>query len=317
MKFEKFSSLTNSYAEKFVTKIMMQLKDVKTKWVVTEKIHGANYSFWFDGVESFRPAKRTCFIEEESNFFNQKFVLDNYKESFISAAKKLYPGKTVALYGEICGGSNTEYVRPVQSEVYYFDHIEFLAFNLYVDGKLQDRYAMEAFSKVATIPVVPCLGIFDTLGEALKVNYTFDSLVSGKKDNICEGTVVEPFEPIHLDCGSRPVLKQKNDAFKEKSRESKPKKKGILVAEEFLTLFENLVAMVTPQRFDNLISKLEEEEVKFQNFNKLLGMFVEDVLEEYQRENVTELSKEVIEKVRRPIFAESAKIVKQGIINNS
>lgn len=317
MKFQKFPSLTNSYAEKFVTKVMMQLKDVKTKWVVTEKIHGANYSFWFDGVENFRPAKRTCFIEEETNFFGQKFVIEKYKDSFIKAAKKLYPGKVVALYGEICGGSDTEYQRPVQVEVYYFDHIEFLGFTLYVDDVLQDHYAMEALAKEAGIPVVPCLGIFDTLSEALNVNYTFNSLISGKDDNVCEGTVVAPLEPIVMECGSRPVFKQKNDKFKEKSQESKPKKKGIVVPEEFLKLFESLISMVNINRFDNMASKLESEELVFQNFNKLLGMYVEDILEEYQRENDTKLPKEVVEKVRRPIFAESAKVVKEGLIKHT
>lgn len=317
MKFEKFSSITNSYADNFVTKIISQLKGIKTKWVVTEKIHGANYSFWFDGQDEFRPAKRTCFIEEESNFFGHKDVIKKYKESFIKAAQKVYPGEEVALYGELCGGSNEEYKRPVQLEVYYFDHFEFLAFTLYVGGKLQDRYSMETFAKAATIPVVPCLGVFDTLSEALKVNYTFDSLLSDKKDNVCEGTVIEPLEPIVLSCGSRPVLKQKNETFKEKASEAKPKKKGLVVSEEFLELFEELSTMITTNRFDNMASKLEAEEIVFKNFNKLLGMFFEDMLEEYQREKVTKLPAEVVEKVRRPLFSQVAKVTKEGIIKYS
>lgn len=313
MKFQKFPSLTNSYADKFLAKVISELKSIKTQWVVTEKIHGANYSFWFNNEDGFRCAKRTCFLDEESNFFNHKDILANYKELFSDTAKDLYPNKTVALYGEICGGSNLEYARPVQSEVYYFDHTEFLAFNLYVDGELQNYHDMVKFTDKANIPRPPCLGIFDKLEDALAVDFKFDSLVSGKKDNVCEGTVVSTVEPILLSSGERPAFKQKNDAFKEKAGEKKPKK-GVSIPADYIKVFGRLTTMITNNRFNNMISKLEKDEVVFKNFNKLLIMFSEDVIEEYERENLTKIPGEVFKGIKRPFFAECAKAVKFGLL---
>ena len=42
--FTKFPSLENTYRQKEIDKIVMM--EIKDQWVVTEKVHGANFSFW-------------------------------------------------------------------------------------------------------------------------------------------------------------------------------------------------------------------------------------------------------------------------------
>ena len=49
--FTKFPSLENTYRQKEIDKIVMM--EIKDQWVVTEKVHGANFSFWvYKNVET-------------------------------------------------------------------------------------------------------------------------------------------------------------------------------------------------------------------------------------------------------------------------
>jgi hypothetical protein len=62
MGFKKYNSIENSYREKFLEKIKSIVPPTE-KWVVTEKIHGSNFSFIYD-VENLTCAKRTGLINE-------------------------------------------------------------------------------------------------------------------------------------------------------------------------------------------------------------------------------------------------------------
>ena len=44
MNFTKYNSIENSYRQKFIDKILLELPR-DTQYVVTEKIHGANFQF--------------------------------------------------------------------------------------------------------------------------------------------------------------------------------------------------------------------------------------------------------------------------------
>ena len=86
--FTKFPSLENTYRQKEIDKI--QSMTIKDKWVVTEKVHGANFSFWMTeehlSVEGIglcsavviKCAKRSGWIEDDEKFFNYKPVLEKY-----------------------------------------------------------------------------------------------------------------------------------------------------------------------------------------------------------------------------------------------
>lgn len=80
--FTKFPSLENTYRQKEIDKIVMM--EIKDQWVVTEKVHGANFSFWvYKDVDTkeidIKCAKRSGWIEEDEKFFNYKSVLEKYR----------------------------------------------------------------------------------------------------------------------------------------------------------------------------------------------------------------------------------------------
>ena len=89
--FTKFPSLENTYRQKEIDKILMM--NIKDKWVVTEKVHGANFSFWVykdsdSGKVDIKCAKRSGWIEEgEKQLFMknlQKTVQDFVKPILLS-----------------------------------------------------------------------------------------------------------------------------------------------------------------------------------------------------------------------------------------
>ena len=83
----------------------------KTKWVVTEKIHGANFSFHTDG-EVVRVARRRDFLEENENFFNCHTA--TFMETYPDKVRKIHglvierfsekEIDQVSVYGELFGG---------------------------------------------------------------------------------------------------------------------------------------------------------------------------------------------------------------------
>lgn len=63
MEFKKYSSLENTYRTKTIDKVIESGLS-GGDWVVTEKVHGSNYSFLSGGV-SIKACRRTGVIPEE------------------------------------------------------------------------------------------------------------------------------------------------------------------------------------------------------------------------------------------------------------
>lgn len=109
-------------------------------WVVTEKVHGANFAITTDGVEV-RFAKRKELLQLGEDFFgylSQKSVLEEkVKYIFASFKKSLASLHRITIYGELFGG---EYPHPnvplvpgiqsVQTGVYYSPKIEYYGFDI-------------------------------------------------------------------------------------------------------------------------------------------------------------------------------------------
>ena len=78
MKFKRYNSIENTYRTKTINTIAEQGKS-GGEWVVEEKVHGANFSFWFDG--NLKTAKRSGFVGNDGeNFFNSDLSKTNMKQ---------------------------------------------------------------------------------------------------------------------------------------------------------------------------------------------------------------------------------------------
>lgn len=123
MEFKKFSSLENTYRQNLIDKVQYEGKDGGV-WVATEKIHGANFSFWCNGDEV-KVASRSQFVD--GTFYNCQSVINRYAEGILTWCQEKNV-KDFVVYGELYGDG-------IQKEVKYGQK-DFAAFDIVIEGKV-------------------------------------------------------------------------------------------------------------------------------------------------------------------------------------
>lgn len=290
----------------------------KTDWVVTEKIHGANFGITTDG-SSVGFAKRKEFLQPDADFFNYQSLKDKLSEKgkeifrILQAERKQLA--IAYIYGELFGG---EYPHPdvaavpniqaVQTGVYYSPKIEYCAFDIAIEENNQSvahsyldyDKAIKLFQQVGIMYAQPLfIGKYE---EALAYNIEFYSTIPALLGlpklnfvNKAEGIVIKPIKSIYIETPKgriRPILKKKIPEFAEDSRFHQAKKweaTPALVLPEYQTieseLSQEMQALVTPNRLNNVISKIGRVSTgdKKQK-QELVELLVSDVLEKFNEE---------------------------------
>jgi Rnl2 family RNA ligase len=241
-------------------------------WMATEKLHGANFSFWCDGTEV-KVASRTQFVD--GTFYNCQAVINCYSQGILDWC--IEKGvKSFIAYGELFGGN-------VQKEVKYGEK-DFYAFDLVVDGKVLDKHTAQSVADDCGLFFVPVLKV-GTFAECLALSNTFKSTLTPEgyeEENTSEGLVIEPVEPAWFNNGSRIYFKNKTEGFSEKNRQ--PKEKQVFeLSEEESDLMNVLLEYNTEQRVSNVISKIGQ--ITNKDFGKILGLTVQDILEDFTKDN--------------------------------
>ena len=272
MEFRKFSSLENTYRTNLLEKIQYEGKDVGL-WMATEKLHGANFSFWCDGTEV-KVASRTQFVD--GTFYNCQAVINKHAQSILDTHNDLLKqGNILVVYGELFGGN-------VQKEVEYGEK-DFRAFDVVLNGETLDYYDATQLLFSTACRWVPVIHI-GTFAECLALSNTFKSTLTPEgytEDNTSEGLVIEPVEPNWFNNGSRIYFKNKTEGFSEKKR--KPKEHIVFeLSDEESELMNELLTYNTTQRVSNVISKIGQ--VTNKDFGKILGLTTQDLLEEFTKE---------------------------------
>lgn len=272
MEFRKFSSLENTYRTNLLEKIQYEGKDGGL-WMATEKLHGANFSFWCDGTEV-KVASRTQFVD--GTFYNCQAVINKYSQGVLETFRTFYKeGDTLVIYGELFGGN-------VQKEVEYGEK-DFKGFDVTVNGTPLEKLKAFSIIRWAGISTVPVIGT-GTFAECLALSNTFKSVLTPEgyeEENTSEGLVIEPVEPNWFNNGSRIYFKNKTEGFSEKKR--KPKEHIVFeLSDEESELMNELLAYNTTQRVSNVISKIGQ--VTNKDFGKILGLTTQDLLEEFTKE---------------------------------
>lgn len=274
MEFRKFGSLENTYRTNLLEKIQYEGKDGGL-WMATEKLHGANFSFWCDGTKV-KVASRTQFVD--GTFYNCQAVINKYQDLVMQLWLNESMGDDsteLSVFGELFGGN-------VQKEVQYGEK-DFRAFDVVVNGApISKALAQEGCLEVG-IPFVPVIAI-GTFADCLTLSNTFKSTLTPEgyeEDNTSEGLVIEPVEPNWFNNGSRIYFKNKTEGFSEKKR--KPKEHIVFeLSDEESELMNELLTYNTTQRVSNVISKIGQ--VTNKDFGKILGLTTQDLLEEFTKE---------------------------------
>ncbi len=305
LEFKKYSSIENSFNREFMERVMAEMP-ADLEYVVQEKVHGANTSFLCDGNEV-KFAKRTSVLAEGENFYEYALLLDTYKDRVLSLYGKVkakYPEIThISVFGEMFGGRYphddvkvSHKLSLIQKGVCYTPEHEFYGFDIYLFQDENNRF----------LPVDEVNKLFEaegffyaktlfrgTLAECLKYPNAFESKIAewlglpAIEDNICEGVVIRPVEPMYLRNGSRVLIKNKNERFSEK-KSAKTRNKlfaePVPYSEALKAMLPEVEVYVTENRLSNVVSHIGE--VHFpKDFGKVMGLFSKDVLDDFLKEH--------------------------------
>lgn len=343
LKFKKYNSIENTYYEKTIDRIVREGHSDGT-WVVEEKLHGSNFSIWYDGI-NLKCASREKFITE--SFYNHEYVINKYKQNIISLFNELKSDdvEVIIIYGELYGGNyphkdylemSKEFVTVQKKRPFYNPENDLYTFDIRV-GKNDD---IENFTY---LNVDVCNDLFErhgffyakplfkgTLEECLNYNNYYDSTIpsrlglpeigvlgSDNGENTCEGNIIRPNESRFLSSGSRVILKNKNKKFSEKKNNSSKKpKKEITLSEDGNFLLEKVKMYITENRLKNIISHIGN--VEKGDFVKLMGRLTKDVMEDFLKEYGEEfkkLDKTETKKISKIVNFDNSKMIRDNFID--
>lgn len=280
------------------------------KWVVTEKVHGANFSFVYEG-KKLAYAKRKEYLAWGDDFFGFQEVAQQMEDNVLGLFEELslcMPGDKYILYGELFGGSYPHpdvvphpNVQAIQTGVYYAPQVGFCAFDIAIEtdgvkSYLDYEEAIRYFERH---------GIFHAhilfagrLNEALNFDTRINSLVPPRlglpalESNLIEGVVIKPLRHKSLaEADGRPIVKLKNKEFDEEKKFHEAGKwsyipKATTNTEELGFLLEGMRGYVTANRLNSVISKTGR--LDFANAQRLADItaeYLRDVVEDFNIDN--------------------------------
>lgn len=214
----------------------------KTRWVVTEKIHGAHFCVITDG-STLAAANRKHLLTPGENFFEYQRVLKRLQAQIyqlFALARDLYPQLAwLLIYGELFGGGYPHpevapiaNLQPIQTGIYYAPDIEFCIFDLAIVGEqfsatyLDYDQTVALCQRAGLLYAVPLL--IASYQETLSYPIEFMSTIPARlglpplsQDNKAEGVVIKPLKALTIPTKKgpiRPIFKRKIAAFAEDRR---------------------------------------------------------------------------------------------------
>lgn len=271
-----------------IRKLGLSLADTKlldtVDWVVTEKIHGANFSFSLQG-DTLRYAKRKEFLRWTDDFFGFQLVAERLDGAIMRLFERIrrdHPFATAVIYGELYGGhyphpdvAPDPRVQAIQTGIHYAPTVEYCAYDIAIEpaadavGRYYLDYAqVVAYCSECGVPFAQPL-LIGKLNQALFFDTRFDSKVPAQLGlpaivpNLVEGIVLKPYRNIVVQASKgelRPILKIKNKEFAEEQfHESQAWSyvhTGASASERLLFLVPEVRRYITPQRLQATCSKI-------------------------------------------------------------
>lgn len=286
MQFIKYPSLTNHY-------IVHKAKFINPneQYVSTEKIHGANVSIIVDNQNNIETTKRTSFLTDHEKTVRpwntlQNFVTENntlilnWAQQIRNIAKDYGTVEQIHMYGELYGSSvqQMEYAENLNK----IRRIRFFEVHILFENNQRLVLSQDDMSQIFgddyTVPVLRT----GTLAKLIETAVELDSKLGGHS----EGEVYKPanryiFEPDTFGNIHYPVIKQKNEQFKEKS--TKSIKAPTTYTDEEKALIVAVESRITKQRLLNVLSH-GNIDVDPKNTGVIIKAMLEDIKTEINRE---------------------------------
>lgn len=321
----------------------------KFNWIVTEKIHGANFCFLTDG-QRIECAKRKQILNENEKFFGYSSLLDDLRPKILEIFKILKSSKKeirqISVYGELFGGSyphsdvpKAPGVRPVQTGIWYDSRLNFISFDILIffndPAGIEKRRFLDydEFENVcqACFLLYSRILFKGTFEDCLNFNYRFPSTIphllglpklDTDSTNLAEGIVIKmekSFKNHKTDGFIRLAVKRKIAEFDECDEYNQSEKLFATSSEE--TEESRLLSpFVTENRMINALSKFGSvKDISQTEMDEVLDEFVADVLDAYYTSGFDSAAgsnqvKFVDEKLTRSFVEEKATQILQNLL---
>jgi Rnl2 family RNA ligase len=283
----------------------------KFKWVVTEKVHGANFSFIYQDTD-LKFAKRKEYLKWTDDFFGFQLIVNKLEDNLLRLFEHLsneITGEKYIVYGELFGGKYPHpEVKPIQdlhaiqTGVYYTPAIEFCAFDIAIETNGPDsKYYLDYESSLAYFKQ---FGIFHAqplligkFNEAMNFNIRINSTIPKEfklpelKNNLIEGVVIKPFNQTDNILFTRPIVKLKNPEFDEEDKFHEAEKWSYIPdisskSHDLSFIVTELKNYVTQNRLESAISKTGKLDITDQlRVSEIKTEFLEDVITDFNENN--------------------------------
>lgn len=285
MAFLRYPSIENHYRSEHITAAFYSHPELKRcKYIIQEKLHGANVSFEFAPNQELMVYSRNQKVNHTLDDFNgiATILATPHMRHFVDYWKRVCvsTGLHIRFFGEVFGGN-------IQKGVNYGKERRILFYDVMIDHEFQTaKRFLELIDQVVTDEIVyhgydecdqlvldcaflyavPIIGIVESMDEALAFNSCVNSYRgAGLPDhktfedgeNIMEGIVIKQYETSYPDShGNLFYIKKKNEAFLEKSKERKPRTDPTDgMSEEVIALQDEYFGYFNEERIQSVFSK--------------------------------------------------------------
>lgn len=301
MEFQKYSKIVNAYKQKEINMAQLQYDG---PWIVTEKVHGANFSFWTDGIDV-KVASRNQFVDE--TFYNASDVVEQYRDRIFNFFHSFgfEQGETIAVFGELYG-------QGIQKEINYGEK-DFIAFDLMHNGKFVESFFDVIADELSNegIPVIPHK-VCHTLEEALEQPNDEPTALSDSGDTM-EGTVIRPMIEQQFGNGKRMIFKNKNEKFTEKKVKNAKIDKPLTDDER--RIFDLVNEYILESRVANVISKMGT--ITNKDFGNIMKATMDDVREDYMDDTGEDFTKsDEWGSIKKMVYRELSNTVRREFVKH-
>lgn len=281
MHFKKFPSLYNVTHTKSITYFLNKFPELREqRYVLLEKIHGANIQFAFTPEGQMRVASQNRWIDPGDSFYGVLDEMITILPVLTMMKEDAYQCKsTIRLYGEFFGANIQKGVDYGEEKRFRFFGARYNEDNIptywvpYQMLKLQFQDAgLEDY-------LAPEVAIVKGLAGAVEYDCSNQTNLG---EGIMEGVTIQPYADHFPYDGSLFWLKKKNPEFIERVEKRKPKK-AQAVATKVMMLHSVFKEYICNMRMQALFSKEGPIEDQSQ-LGKYIPMLVADAREDFLRD---------------------------------
>lgn len=298
MDFVRYGSITTYKRERTVNEIKLldSMRPIaQRKWVLMEKIHGANFSMKTEGFD-YRAASRKEFADD---FFGSKELVENFKPTLLGLHDEL--GGLVEVFGELYGGGYFQsvmadmglknHVQRIGKGVYYTPYRAFRCFDIRHNGMYINEGVRQRLCVKHNIPTIPWMR-FGDFEELLNHPVQFRSTVPElegleedmNEDNWAEGWILKPVFEMTLGNGKRAMLKGRAPVWAEKAKQPKVKlRQEKTIPAHIKEVLDEFTLYITENRLRSVMSHLGP--VTMKEFGKVQGALFQDALKDFNEDD--------------------------------